>query len=1176
MKTVSYDAAAKLLDLSRRIGSPERGREQLEGAVALHNILCRQGVAYLADEVGMGKTYVALATVALFRHFTPSFRVLVIAPRENIQRKWVKELGNFVAHNVRFPDLRVKGLDGAPVRGAVICDGLAEFLREVTLDPDRDFFLRLTSFSIGLSIGDESSWRHWRKSVMQGLPWLPKQALDLRGAGDKQGFKENIARAINCAMPTFDLVVVDEGHNLKHGFARPVAARNRVLGLMLGHADDETDRRWFPEYGPRARRVLLLSATPIEDSYRHLYGQLDVVGKADRFRDLADPAAVPEARRETAGRFLVRRVTTIAAGGEKLSKNLYRREWRRGGVADHDVPIGFDADARQRLVVALVQKKVSELLGSEKFGAAFQIGMLASFESFLETAKVRSVDDEGNFDDAEQTDDEGEREGIDVGAVNGLAASYRRKFGAELPHPKMDALVCRLARAWNDGRKALVFVRRVASVVELKRKLDRAYDAWLRERLERELPAQVQGRLTRLWSDYHQAREARMQTTAQIRDATAAESISDTAGEEVKDAVRRGRRPADADHGGTDTFFAWFFRGEGPKGVLSGARLQQRFGEAHSALSTFFEDNHAAWLLGVRPGEVLAGLAGRMGCDQAEASRRLGERAVRYVSSAKPGRGDWFEAAQAGALELLRERDGEIGTRAAAVLLHRYPRAASAGRLGASFDAASWIETPTFFSELRRRESLRTALWPAPSDGRGTFDDQFREQELRARLVAGMSRLGHASIDLYICLIRGIGSLAAGAQAEQDESGLPQIEAWLDELERLQRTSVAQRGWRAFDELAEAARNFDLILDVNLPGARTVKLAEAARKIGTLLGKQQPIGPMVGGVNQTLVRQFRMPGYPLVLLTTDVLQEGEDLHTFCSDVYHYGIAWTPSSMEQRTGRIDRVRSQTDRRLAGLTGPVCGEDKLQVFYPHLQDTVEVLQVQKVLWRMNEFLRLMHRDLVIPAAEQRKLDVGREVVLGRGYPEPITTALETAFEVTEEMRAGDRGAAEVDGAAGYVARRRFEALRAPLPGLSIAWEEQGFDGYLVGTAAVGVRQQPFFLGLRSVGEHLVLRCVSPVGRIGWERALPPDSAAALAASESMGVRLGAVAHAQRRSHDLTVEDDVLLGAEEHDAARAAAIIARVVREADRLERALLPGKDQPLDDFRKDLVRETAGD
>jgi len=67
-------------------------------------------------------------------------------------------------------------------------------------------------------------------------------------------------------------------------------------------------------------------------------------------------------------------------------------------------------DDRQRLVVALVQKKVAELLGSERFNRSFQIGMLASFESFLETTRLKRGDDDdsiSNFYDTEkeQADD---------------------------------------------------------------------------------------------------------------------------------------------------------------------------------------------------------------------------------------------------------------------------------------------------------------------------------------------------------------------------------------------------------------------------------------------------------------------------------------------------------------------------------------------------------------------------------------------------------------------------------------------------------------------------------------------------------------------------------------------------------------------------------------------------
>jgi hypothetical protein len=76
---------------------------------------------------------------------------------------------------------------------------------------------------------------------------------------------------------------------------------------------------------------------------------------------------------------------------------------------------------------------------------------------------------------------------------------------------------------------------------------------------------------------------------------------------------------------------------------------------------------------------------------------------------------------------------------------------------------------------------------------------------------------------------------------------------------------------------------------------------------------------------------------------------------------HYGIAGTPSAWEQRTGRVDRICSLTSRRLqqSKLVAP---EDFLQVFYPHLYETVERLQVERVYERMDRFIRLIHRQLM----------------------------------------------------------------------------------------------------------------------------------------------------------------------------------------------------------------------
>ena len=507
-------------------------QEQLRGAVAIHNILRKHRVAYLADEVGMGKTYVALGALALFRHFDPSFRVLVIAPRENIQRKWQKELRNFTSNNVKVDDLRVRAPDGRPGRPLVNCGNLIDLVNEASLDPNRDFFLRMTSFSLPLGKSSDD-WKRTRDGLRRHLPWLSDDAFDLR---NKEQFKKNFARALCCALPKFVLVIVDEAHNFKHGFSTHSSARNRVLGEAFGRhpADDPPNPCLFPGYGPRTERVLLLSATPLEETYRHVWNQLDLFGLAGPFGDLKGDDVSEDQKKKVAGEFLVRRVTSIRVGGLEHTKNMYRREWRSGGVAKHDEPIRIE-DERQRLVVALVQKKVSELLSGKRFNRPFQIGMLASFESFPETARLKRNDDDDEapvFDDSEQTEVLVEREGMDVRDLNRLARDYSKTFnGRTLPHPKMDAVVDSLATAWITGAKALVFVRRVASVKELKRKLDGRYDDWLIPTLRARLPEPTRGKFDMLVRDYREwSRRRRRGSRARRTSSAQTSKVDDTGG----------------------------------------------------------------------------------------------------------------------------------------------------------------------------------------------------------------------------------------------------------------------------------------------------------------------------------------------------------------------------------------------------------------------------------------------------------------------------------------------------------------------------------------------------------------------------------------------------------------------------------------------------------------------
>jgi len=57
---------------------------------------------------------------------------------------------------------------------------------------------------------------------------------------------------------------------------------------------------------------------------------------------------------------------------------------------------------------------------------------------------------------------------------------------------------------------------------------------------------------------------------------------------------------------------------------------------------------------------------------------------------------------------------------------------------------------------------------------------------------------------------------------------------------------------------------------------------------------------------------FNTPLLPDILVCTQVGQEGIDLHRHCRHVVHYDLGWNPATIEQRTGRTDRLGSKAMR------------------------------------------------------------------------------------------------------------------------------------------------------------------------------------------------------------------------------------------------------------------------
>jgi hypothetical protein len=70
-----------------------------------------------------------------------------------------------------------------------------------------------------------------------------------------------------------------------------------------------------------------------------------------------------------------------------------------------------------------------------------------------------------------------------------------------------------------------------------------------------------------------------------------------------------------------------------------------------------------------------------------------------------------------------------------------------------------------------------------------------------------------------------------------------------------------------------------------------------------------------GGVQRETRRRlmlaFNTPFFPEVLVASAVMAEGVDLQQDCRHIIHHDLDWNPSTLEQRTGRIDRIGSKAE-------------------------------------------------------------------------------------------------------------------------------------------------------------------------------------------------------------------------------------------------------------------------
>jgi Helicase conserved C-terminal domain len=171
---------------------------------------------------------------------------------------------------------------------------------------------------------------------------------------------------------------------------------------------------------------------------------------------------------------------------------------------------------------------------------------------------------------------------------------------------------------------------------------------------------------------------------------------------------------------------------------------------------------------------------------------------------------------------------------------------------------------------------------------------------------------------------------------------------------------------------------------------------------------------------ERLMLAFNSPLFPEILVSSAVLGEGVDLHRFCRHVIHHDLCWNPSTIEQRTGRLDRIRCKAE----------VTRHPIEIFEPYLAGSADERMFRVVRDRERWFQIVMGQKFefdektaeetaarvmlsyrtnriiggVAPSKYLQKLEVGRTTTGGQLVEPPIPPAVLDGYLVSHCIPVG----------------------------------------------------------------------------------------------------------------------------------------------------------------------------
>lgn len=278
---------------------------QIEGVAMLINRLNQFNIALLADEVGMGKTFQALAVITeQFRQKTDS-KVLIITPRKEVLNQWKEE---------EYNEFREKHLLD---------------IEETFLPKNDDINIQeVWNFRNGLLAENPNAKIVFAKATS----FSTEENLD-----EKKGQKDFRRDQLIKDIKMFDLIVVDEAHKFRNydEDSDDSSLIIRTAKMLFGNI--KTDAK-----------ILLMTATPLHSR----------IGDFKRISTLfniqnSDYLAIKDNEKDLMKNIMVRRLRVMSNGKNKYT---YRNEEKKDiSLTDENVK-----DYKNELFFAMLQKEYAK------------------------------------------------------------------------------------------------------------------------------------------------------------------------------------------------------------------------------------------------------------------------------------------------------------------------------------------------------------------------------------------------------------------------------------------------------------------------------------------------------------------------------------------------------------------------------------------------------------------------------------------------------------------------------------------------------------------------------------------------------------------------------------------------------------------------------------------------